>query len=222
MSGHLELGPNQRPDIRRKIVLVGDCSCGKTSLLMVYGNNRLPEVVYLPNCSALICVAAASSFDIHTHSLICSPSQESRYIPVVFDYVTNRRFDGKIVQVAFWDTISQDEGDRLRSLAYLESHAILLVFSVDFPESLENIREKWWPEVTQFGKGTPLVVVATKTDLREDDKTRRILGAQGQMPVTSKQGEEVAREIGAKYIECSAKTGGAGGVHARSAGEHGV
>jgi len=190
MSGHLELGPNQRPDIRRKIVLVGDCSCGKTSLLMVYGNNRLPE--------------------------------ESRYIPVVFDYVTNRRFDGKIVQVAFWDTISQDEGDRLRSLAYLESHAILLVFSVDFPESLENIREKWWPEVTQFGKGTPLVVVATKTDLREDDKTRRILGAQGQMPVTSKQGEEVAREIGAKYIECSAKTGGAGGVHARSAGEHGV
>jgi Rho family protein len=38
-----------------------------------------------------------------------------------------------------------------------------------------------------------------------------MLGAQGQVPVTSEQGEAVAREIGAKYIECSAKTGT--GVH---------
>jgi Rho family, other len=58
-----------------------------------------------------------------------------------------------------------------------------------------------------FCKGTPLMVVATKTDLRQDDNTRRMLSAQGQMPVTPEQGAEVAREIGAKYIECSAKTG---------------
>jgi Rho family protein len=34
-----------------------------------------------------------------------------------------------------------------------------------------------------------------------------MLGAQGQVPVTPDQGGAVAREIGAKYIECSAKTG---------------
>jgi Rho family protein len=34
-----------------------------------------------------------------------------------------------------------------------------------------------------------------------------MLAAQGQTPVTFGQGAEVAREIGAKYIECSAKTG---------------
>lgn len=34
-----------------------------------------------------------------------------------------------------------------------------------------------------------------------------MLGAQGQKPVTPEQGAEVAQEIGAKYIECSAKTG---------------
>jgi len=34
-----------------------------------------------------------------------------------------------------------------------------------------------------------------------------MLGAQGQTPVTPEQGSDVAREIGAKYIECSAKTG---------------
>lgn len=39
-----------------------------------------------------------------------------------------------------------------------------------------------------------------------------MLGAQGQAPVTPEQGANVAKEIGAKYAECSAKTGD--GVHA--------
>jgi Rho family, other len=69
------------------------------------------------------------------------------------------------------------------------------------------LRAKWYPEVAHFCEGTPLILVATKTDLRRDDNTRRLLGAQGQTPVTPEQGAEVAREIGAKYIECSAKTG---------------
>jgi len=173
MSGHLELGPNQLPDIKRKVVLTGDEGCGRTSLLMVYVHNRFPE----------------------------------ERISVEFDYVTNHQFDGKIVQIAYWDMVSRDDYDRLRQLNYLKSHAILIVFSVDSPDSLENIQEKWWPEVAHFCKGMPLIVVATKSDLRQDDNTRQRLSAQGQMPVTSEQGEEVAREIGAKYIECSAKTG---------------
>ena len=40
--------------------------------------------------------------------------------------------------------------------------------------------------------------MATKIDLRTDEHTRRMLAAQGQA---------VAKEMGAKYIECSAKTG---------------
>jgi len=157
MSAHLELEPNQQPDVKRKIVLVGDgellaCvfvrrgadlssqgGCGKTTLLMTYAHNRLPEVRFL-DYRALICVAAAGSFAIRTHSPIFSPSQV--YIPTVFDYVTNRRFDGKIVRIAFWDTASQEECDRLRPLSYQECHAILIVFAVDSPESFENIQEK--------------------------------------------------------------------------------
>jgi Rho family protein len=130
------------------------------------------------------------------------------YIPTVFEnYVTNRQFDGKIIEIALWDTAGQEEYDRLRPLSYPESHVILIVFSVDFPVSLGNVQDKWYPEVAHFCEGTPLILVATKTDLRRDDNTRRLLGAQGQKPVTSEQGAEVAHEIGAKYIECSAKTG---------------
>lgn len=66
---------------------------------------------------------------------------------------------------------------------------------------------QWYPEVAHFCEGTPLILVATKTDLRRDDQTRRMLGAQGLTPVSPEQGSAVAKEIGAKYIECSAKTG---------------
>jgi len=121
--------------------------------------------------------------------------------------VTNRQFEGKIIEIALWDTAGQEEYDRLRPLSYPESHVILIVFSVDFPVSLGNVQDKWYPEVAHFCEGTPLILVATKTDLRRDDNTRRMLGAQGQKPVTPEQGAEVAQEIGAKYIECSAKTG---------------
>lgn len=34
-----------------------------------------------------------------------------------------------------------------------------------------------------------------------------MLGAQGQAPVSAEQGLSVAKEIGARYVECSAKTG---------------
>jgi Rho family protein len=152
------------------------------------------------------------------------------YIPTVFEnYVTQVPFDGKVIELALWDTAGQEEYDRLRPLSYPESDVILIVFSVDFPVSLGNVQDKvrvippcratdpltdalsprlqWFPEVAHFCEGTPLILVGTKTDLRGDEQTRRMLGAQGQKPVTPEQGADVAREIGAKYIECSAKTG---------------
>ncbi|TFY54777.1 hypothetical protein EVG20_g9571 [Dentipellis fragilis] len=164
----------RRPDLKKKLVVVGDGGCGKTCLLIVYAENRFPEA----------------------------------YIPTVFEnYVTQVPFEGKVIELALWDTAGQEEYDRLRPLSYPESDVILIVFSIDFPVSLANVQDKWYPEVAHFCEGTPLILVATKSDLRRDEQTRRMLGAQGLTPVTPEQGQEVARDIGAKYIECSAKTG---------------
>jgi Rho family protein len=58
------------------------------------------------------------------------------------NYVTNRQFEGKIIEIALWDTAGQEEYDRLRPLSYPESHVILIVFSVDFPVSLGNVQDK--------------------------------------------------------------------------------
>ena len=41
----------------------------------------------------------------------------------------------------------QEDYDRLRPLSYPDTDVILMCFSVDSPDSLENIPEKWTPEV---------------------------------------------------------------------------
>jgi len=164
----------KRPDLKRKLVVVGDGGCGKTCLLIVYAENRFPEA----------------------------------YIPTVFEnYVTLVQHDSKLIEVALWDTAGQEEYDRLRPLSYPESDVILIVFSVDFPTSLANVLDKWYPEVSHFCPTTPLLLIGTKTDLRTDSTTLRMLSAQGQVPITPEHGAAVAKDIGASYKECSAKTG---------------
>lgn len=52
------------------------------------------------------------------------------------------------VELALWDTAGQEDYDRLRPLSYPDTNVILMCFSVDSPDSLENIPEKWTPEVS--------------------------------------------------------------------------
>jgi len=49
--------------------------------------------------------------------------------------------------MALWDTAGQEDYDRLRPLSYPNTDVVLVVFSVDAPDSLENVVEKWVPEV---------------------------------------------------------------------------
>jgi small GTP-binding protein len=65
------------------------------------------------------------------------------YEPNVFEnYVADVDIDGKHVLLALWDTVGQEEYDRLRPLSYSGSHVILISFAIDFPDSLTNVQEK--------------------------------------------------------------------------------
>ncbi|KNZ58396.1 uncharacterized protein VP01_1937g3 [Puccinia sorghi] len=175
----------RKPDAKRKLVVTGDGGCGKTCLLIMYSENRFPEA----------------------------------YIPTVFEnYVTMVPFptdSSKFVELALWDTAGQEEYDRLRPLSYPESDVIFICFAIDFPTSLANVTDKWHPEVSHFCEGVPLILVGTKVkliDLRKDQRTSDLLAAQGTTPITPQQGQAVAKEIGATYMEvirliiqCSAK-----------------
>jgi Ras family protein A len=65
------------------------------------------------------------------------------YVPTVFEnYVADVEVDGKHVELALWDTAGQEDYDRLRPLSYPDSHVILICFSIDSPDSLDNVQEK--------------------------------------------------------------------------------
>ncbi|XP_052778960.1 ras-like GTP-binding protein RHO [Mya arenaria] len=130
------------------------------------------------------------------------------YVPTVFEnYVADIEVDGKQVELALWDTAGQEDYDRLRPLSYPDTDVILMCFSIDSPDSLENIPEKWTPEVKHFCPNVPIILVGNKKDLRNDEATRRELSKMKQEPVRLEDGRSMSERISAFcYLECSAKT----------------
>ncbi|KAL2065583.1 hypothetical protein VTL71DRAFT_3253 [Oculimacula yallundae] len=162
---------------QRKLVLLGDGACGKTSLLNVFTRGYFPTV----------------------------------YEPTVFEnYVHDIFVDGVHIELSLWDTAGQEEFDRLRSLSYDDTHAIMLCFSVDSKDSLENVESKWVGEIAENCQGVKLVLVALKCDLREQNADDETPAEGGQVRekkdmIDYAQGLEVARRINAlRYLECSA------------------
>ncbi|MCJ1305935.1 Rho GTPase, partial [Hypocenomyce scalaris] len=148
--------------------------------------------------------------------------------PEAQNYVHDIFVDNVHIELSLWDTAGQEEFDRLRSLSYDDTHTLMLCFSVDSPDSLENVESKWLGEIAENCAGVKVVLVALKCDLREkhtdDDEEEGAETAEtttlenGATPAATgttakqqhcidyKQGLEVARRIQAlRYLECSAK-----------------
>ncbi|CAO3645825.1 unnamed protein product [Cunninghamella echinulata] len=133
----------------------------------------------------------------------------SGHIPTVFDsYVKDFDVDGEHVELSLWDTAGQEDYDRLRPLSYPDTHVLLITFAIDLPDSLDNITEKWLPEVKKYCQGKPYLLVACKSDLRDDPTTIEELSKINTSPVSREQGLEMAKSIEAYgYVECSSKDG---------------
>ncbi|PGH18445.1 GTP-binding protein rhoC [Helicocarpus griseus UAMH5409] len=131
-----------------------------------------------------------------------------KYVPTVFEnYITQTLHapSGKTVELALWDTAGQEEYDRLRPLSYPETDLLFVCFAIDCPVSLENVMDKWYPEVLHFCPTTPLILIGLKSDLRNKRTCIDLLKTQGLTPVTPEQGKAVAERMGATYVECSSK-----------------
>ncbi|KAI5103006.1 ras-related C3 botulinum toxin substrate 1, partial [Silurus meridionalis] len=133
-------------------------------------------------------------------------------------YSPNVMVDGKPVNLELWDTAGLEDYDRLRPLSYPQtvqcheqaqcrvninssSHfnpfdLFLICFSLVSPASFENVRVKWYPEVRHHCPNTPIILVGTKIDLREDKDTVDKLEEKKLTPITYSQGLAMAKEIG--------------------------
>ena len=77
--------------------------------------------------------------------------------------------DGMPINLGLWDTAGQEDYDRLRPLSYPQTDVFLVCFSVISPTSYENVRARWHPELMRYSPNTKIILVGTKTDLREDN-----------------------------------------------------
>ncbi|ELP85274.1 RAC GTPase, putative [Entamoeba invadens IP1] len=142
--------------------------------------------------------------------LICYTTNEfpKDYVPTVFDnYIAPMTVDGKAINLGLWDTAGQEDYEQLRPLSYPNTDLFLLCFSVISRTSFNNITAKWLPEIRHYEPKCRVMLVGTKTDCRNDEAVLRKLAEDNQKPLTTEDGERLAKEIKAScYMECSALT----------------
>ncbi|KAG8185869.1 hypothetical protein JTE90_004411 [Oedothorax gibbosus] len=130
------------------------------------------------------------------------------YMPTAYDkYSVIVNVNNKPIRLQICDTAGQDDFDALRPLCYPRTDVYLLCFSVVYPTSFHNAREKWLPEIRRHSPRVPVLLVGTQADLRADIDTLIDLATYREQPVSREEGREMAARLGAAaYVECSAVT----------------
>ncbi|CAH0386322.1 unnamed protein product [Bemisia tabaci] len=103
--------------------------------------------------------------------------------------------DGQEYDIVLWDTAGQEDYERLRPLSYPGTNCFILCFSIGARSSFENVLSKWYPEIKNKCPNVPIILVGTKTDLRES----------GTDTISVKEAKKMRRKLGVhSYLECSA------------------
>ena len=101
---------------------------------------------------------------------VTTRSYPTKFIPTYFDnYSVTRVLNGSLYSVYFWDTrpdSGEGDEDRLRPLSYRGTDVFVVCFDVANRSSFLNVTEKWIPELRHYVPEVPVLLLATKTDLR--------------------------------------------------------
>jgi Ras-related C3 botulinum toxin substrate 1 len=139
-------------------------------------------------------------------ALYCDNTLLNNYNPTIFDNFTAIVKDrhSKDIELTIYDTPGHDDYYSLRQLTYLDDvDVILLCFGVDSSTTFKNIREKWYSEVRFHYPNTPIVIIGTKIDVR-DNRDKKQLTQQNEKIISYREGTALAKELNAvNYLECS-------------------
>ncbi|KAL6080180.1 RAS1 protein [Balamuthia mandrillaris] len=129
------------------------------------------------------------------------------YDPTIEDsYKQQLQVDKRVVLLEVLDTAGQEEFSSLRDQYIHSAEGFMLVYDITCRSTFEEmtsfyrqiLRVKDLPEQieeTQKAKGVPLTLVANKCDM------------EGWRQVSTEEGRDLAREMGARFVEASARTG---------------
>ncbi|HUX99282.1 MAG TPA: Rab family GTPase [Candidatus Deferrimicrobium sp.] len=120
-----------------KLVVIGDPSVGKTSLIRRYADKKF-DSSYLPTIGA--------DFTIKK--------------------IVDQKPDGTPIEIvlAIWDMGGHQKFERIRDHYYLDSNAALIVFDLTRKETYEHV-DTWLEDIRSHCENIPCIVLANKKDL---------------------------------------------------------
>jgi len=151
--------------------------------------------------SSIKCCVVGDGAVGKTCLLVCYTKNEfpEQYVPTVFDnHSTMVMCDGKVVNLQLWDTAGQEDYDRLRPLSYPGTQIFILCYSTISRTSYANCENRWIPELKHHCPEIPILLVGTKTDIRDETNPDHLKASDG---------HKLVKKLNAvNYVECSAKT----------------
>lgn len=122
-----------------------------------------------------------------------------KYVPTIMDHFQTRvpvkKKDSIVVSI--WDTAGQEDYAHLRKLCYVDASVIMMCYSCVSMVSLDSLETRWLPEVIENQENPNIVVIGTKTDLKELVDEKKV--------VKLEYGVSQAKELEAfGLVECSA------------------
>jgi Ras-related protein Rab-18 len=110
--------------------------------------------------------------------------------------IKHRTVNGKKLKLTIWDTAGQERFRTLTSSYYRNAQGIILVYDVTRRETFTNLSDVWAKEVEIYCSNQDCVkmLVGNKVD-RESERV-----------VSRDEGILLAKDLGALFLECSAKT----------------
>lgn len=102
--------------------------------------------------------------------------------------------NGSVVKLQIWDFPGNDYFDRFRPLGYVNAKAVAICFSLKSVTSLNNIIERWIPEVQTYCWGASRLIIGIGSELRA--------GARFKGP-SIEYCHKLASSLNCFYIECS-------------------
>ena len=144
--------------------------------------------------SSLINAYIKNKFNVQEPSTI-SPTNYSRKI----------RLKNKTILANVWDTAGQEHFRSMNKIFIKNSNIVLFVYDITRKTTLKEL--SFWVEYTDniIGKTNALFgVIANKIDLFDKEKELKEKNNDIEM-VTTLEGQEFANNIGAKFLETSAK-----------------
>ncbi|XP_022250747.1 ras and EF-hand domain-containing protein-like isoform X2 [Limulus polyphemus] len=178
--------PNGPQDRTYKVVFVGDAAVGKSSLII-----RLSKGVFVENLTSTLGVDF---------------------------YMKYLRVDGRNIAVQLWDTAGQERFRSITQSYFRKADGIMLVYDCTNEHSFLNVRQ--WIDAVDVScfytmmalhansptrdvasQRIPVVILANKTD------QRKMAQAEKRCCVSTEDGQKLAKDFEALFIEVSAKTG---------------